>query len=85
MRRYRLKNACGGERVTAKEMVNLSKTKSFVFGTKTGGHEMTGYQASQAMRRLETAVREQKGVKAMAQASGDHLAVVMTISVRFAK
>lgn len=39
------------------------------------GHEMTGYEASQTMRRLETAMREQKGMKAMYQASGDPLAV----------
>lgn len=39
------------------------------------GHKMTDYEASQAMRRLETAVREQKGIKSMAQASGDALAV----------
>lgn len=36
---------------------------------------MTGYEASQAMRRLGTGIREQKGIKAMAQASGDPLAV----------
>ena len=35
------------------------------------GKEYTGYEATQAMRKLETAVREQKSIKAMAQAEGD--------------
>jgi NACalpha-BTF3-like transcription factor len=35
------------------------------------GKEMTGYEATQAMRRLETAVREQKAIKDIAQAEGD--------------
>ena len=39
------------------------------------GRQMTGYEATQAMRRLETAVREQKRIKATAQASGDMLEV----------
>lgn len=33
---------------------------------------MTGYESSQMMRRLETAIREQKGLKAAAKASGDN-------------
>lgn len=35
------------------------------------GKEMTGYEASQAMRRLETEVRRQKDIREIAMASGD--------------
>lgn len=35
------------------------------------GKTVTGYEATQMQRRIETAVRDEKGIKAMAQASGD--------------
>lgn len=39
------------------------------------GKEMTGYEAKQAMRRLETEVRKQKDIRETARASGDTLLV----------
>lgn len=39
------------------------------------GKTVTGYEATQMMRRLETSVREQRTIKATAQASGDALQV----------
>jgi hypothetical protein len=39
------------------------------------GEEVTGYEASQMMRRLESSIREQKSIKQLAQASGDRVLV----------
>lgn len=36
-----------------------------------GGKEITGYEAQQMQRKLETAIRKQNGIKQLAQASGD--------------
>lgn len=72
---YKTPIICGisEPRYSDKELAELKARDERTFNID--GHEMTGYQASQAMRRIETAVREQKGMKAMYQASGDPLAV----------
>ncbi len=72
---YKTPIICGisEPRYSDKELAELKKRDDQLYNID--GHEMTGYKASQAMRKLETAVREQKGIKAMAQASGDKLAV----------
>lgn len=72
---YKTPIICGisEPRYSEKELAELKAMDERTFNID--GHEMTGYEASQAMRRLETAVREQKGIKAMAQASDDKLAV----------
>ena len=72
---YKTPIICGisEPRYSEKELAELKARDERTFDID--GHEMTGYEASQAMRRLETGIREQKGIKAMAQASGDTLAV----------
>lgn len=72
---YKTPIICGisEPRYSDKELAELKARDERKFNID--GHEMTGYEASQAMRRIETAVREEKGIKAMAQASGDPLAV----------
>lgn len=71
---YKTPIICGisEPRYDKKELAELKERDKRTFDIDD--REMTGYEASQAMRRLETAVREQKGIKAMAQASGDPLA-----------
>ena len=39
------------------------------------GKEITGYEAQQMQRKLETAIRKQNGIKQLAQASGDKVLV----------
>lgn len=72
---YKTPIICGisEPRYSKKELAELKARDERKFNID--GHEMTGYEASQAMRRIETAVREEKGMKAMYQASGDPLAV----------
>lgn len=68
---YKTPIICGisEPRYDKKELAELKERDKRKFDID--GNQMTGYEASQAMRRIETSVREQKGVKAMAQASGD--------------
>ena len=47
--------------------LNEQNARTFVIN----GKEMTGYEASQAMRRLETEVRKQKDIRAIARESGE--------------
>lgn len=49
------------------ERLNAENARTYEIDGKT----VTGYEATQMQRRLETAVREQKGIKAVAQASGN--------------
>lgn len=51
--------------------LNAQNAKTYDIDGKT----VTGYEASQMMRRLETGVREQKSIRNTAQASGDALQV----------
>lgn len=51
------------------ELNRLNKQNAKTY--EINGKKITGYEATQQMRRLETAVREQKDIKSVAQASGD--------------
>lgn len=69
---YKTPIICGisQPRYTDKELeeLNQKNKKEFVID----GVSKTGYGWSQSMRRLETAAREQKTIKVMAEASGDN-------------
>ena len=54
---------------SAKELSNLKARDKQTY--EIDGKTLTGYEATQAMRRLETAVREQKGIREAAQNEGD--------------
>ncbi len=54
---------------TPEELKRLNKENARVFDIN--GKKMTGYEASQAMRKLETEVRKQKSIRETAKASGD--------------
>lgn len=54
---------------TPEELKRLDKENARVFDIN--GKKMTGYEASQAMRKLETEVRKQKSIRETARASGD--------------
>lgn len=68
---YKTPIICGisEPRYSKEELARLNEQNSRVF--EIDGKEYTGYEATQAMRKLETAVREQKSIKDMAQAEGD--------------
>lgn len=68
---YKTPIICGisEPRYSKEELARLNEQNSKVF--EIDGKEYTGYEATQAMRKLETAVREQKSIKEMAQAEGD--------------
>jgi hypothetical protein len=51
--------------------LNAQNARKFEIDDK----EMTGYEATQAMRRLETEVRRQKDIREIARASGDKVTV----------
>ena len=51
--------------------LNAQNERKFMIG----GKEITGYEAQQMQRKLETAIRKQNGIKQMAQASGDKVLV----------
>ena len=56
-------------RYSKEELARLNEQNKRVY--EIDGKEYTGYEATQAMRKLETAVREQKSIKETAQAEGD--------------
>ena len=60
-------------RYSPSELARLNKQNKRTFNIN--GKEMTGYEATQAMRRLETGIKEQKSIKTAATASGDKLLV----------
>lgn len=53
------------------EELNARNRRTF----NINGKEVTGYEASQMMRRLETGVRREKGIRDLARSSGDALQV----------
>lgn len=68
---YKTPIICGisEPRYSKEELARLNEQNKRVY--EIDGKGYTGYEATQAMRKLETAVREQKSIKAMAQAEGD--------------
>ena len=56
-------------RYSPEELKHLNEQNARTF--EINGKEMTGYEASQAMRKLETEVRKQKTIRETARASGD--------------
>ena len=54
---------------SAEELKRLNKENTKTY--EINGKELTGYEASQQMRRLETAVRNEKSIRDLAKASGD--------------
>ena len=60
-------------RYSPSELARLNEQNKRTFNIN--GKEMTGYEATQAMRRLETGIREQKSIRDTAKASGDTLLV----------
>jgi hypothetical protein len=68
---YKTPIICGisEPRYDPKELERLKKQDEQVFDID--GKQMTGYEATQAMRRLETGVREQKTTREAARNSGD--------------
>nr|DAG65913.1 MAG TPA: minor capsid protein [Caudoviricetes sp.] len=69
---YKAPIICGisEPRYSKKELAELKQNDKKTYNID--GKKVTGYEASQMMRRLETAIREQKGLKAAAKASGDN-------------
>ena len=54
---------------SAEELKQLNEENAKTY--EINGKELTGYEASQQMRRLETAVRNEKSIRDLARASGD--------------
>ena len=54
---------------SAGELKRLNEENAKTY--EINGKELTGYEASQQMRRLETAVRNEKSIRDLARASGD--------------
>lgn len=69
---YKTPIICGisEPRYSKEELAKLKQNDKKTYNID--GKKVTGYEASQMMRRLETAIREQKGLKAAAKASGDN-------------
>jgi flavodoxin len=72
---YKVPIICGVSepRYDDEELKKLKERDKRLF--EIDGKEVTGYEAKQKMRRLETAVREQKIIKNTAKASGDNALV----------
>lgn len=70
---YKTPIICGVSepRYSPEELARLNDRNKRVFNIN--GKEMTGYEASQAMRRLETEIRKQKDIRTLARESGDIL------------
>lgn len=68
---YKVSIICGisEPRYNPEELARLNAQNSKIY--EIGDKKMTGYEASQAMRRLETEVRQQKDIRELARASGD--------------
>ena len=60
-------------RYNAEELKRLNAQNERKF--MIGGKEITGYEAQQMQRKLETDIRKQNGIKQLAQASGDKVLV----------
>ena len=60
-------------RYTDEELKRLNAQNERKF--MIGGKEITGYEAQQMQRKLETAIRKQNGIKQLAQVSGDKVLV----------
>lgn len=56
-------------RHSKQELNRLNEENARIYNI--GGKDYTGYEATQAMRRLETAIRHEKGIKILAQSSGE--------------
>ena len=56
-------------RYDAKELANLNKRNNQIF--EIADKILTGYEASQAMRQIETEIRKQKDIRELAKSSGD--------------
>ena len=68
---YKTPIICGisEPRYSPEELERLKKNDKRTYSIN--GEEVTGYEATQMMRRLESSIREQKSIKQLAQASGD--------------
>ena len=68
---YKTPIICGisEPRYSKSELAKLNEQNKKTY--EIDGKKYTGYEVTQAQRRIETAVREQKSIKAMAQADGD--------------
>lgn len=68
---YKTPIICGisEPRYSAEELKRLNEQNAKTYNIN--GKDVSGYEAQQMMRRVETAIREQKSIKQTAQASGD--------------
>lgn len=68
---YRTPIICGisEPRYSLEELKRLNEQNAKTYNIN--GKDVSGYEAQQMMRRVETAIREQKSIKQTAQASGD--------------
>jgi hypothetical protein len=68
---YRTPIICGisEPRYSPEELKRLNEQNDKTYNIN--GKDVSGYEAQQMMRRVETAIREQKSIKQTAQASGD--------------
>lgn len=68
---YKTPIICGisEPRYSKKELARLKEQDAKIYDID--GKTVTGYEATQQMRRLETAIRDQKSIKQTAQAAGD--------------
>lgn len=68
---YRTPIICGisEPRYSTEELKRLNEQNAKTYNIN--GKDVSGYEAQQMMRRVETAIREQKSIKQTAQASGD--------------
>ena len=72
---YKTPIICGisEPRYSEKELARLKEQDKKIYDID--GKQVTGYEAQQMMRRVESAIREQKSIKQTAQASGDKVLV----------
>lgn len=77
---YKVSIICGisEPRYDSAELKRLNAQNPKVY--EIDGKEMTGYDASQAMRRLETEVRKQKDIRELARVSGAKLLLRIAMS-----
>ena len=68
---YRTPIICGisEPRYSPEELKRLNEQNAKTYNIN--GRDVSGYEAQQMMRRVETAIREQRSIKQIAQASGD--------------
>lgn len=72
---YKTPIICGisEPRYSAEELKRLNEQNAKTYNIN--GKDVSGYEAQQMMRRIESAIREQKSIKQTAQASGDKVLV----------